>query len=101
VIDGTDGRNRRRPPIFALLDERGVRYSWLADQTGYSKQHVWNVSSGVFAPGPKFRAACARVMGLPESDLFHPADASPSTDADASVLDRTEAANTPIDLVSA
>jgi hypothetical protein len=72
---------KRRHPIFDLLDERGVRYSWLALKLGYNKRSVYNIAARVFEPGPKFRRKCAELLGLPESELFLSAEANPPTES--------------------
>ena len=68
---------RRPDPIWGYLRDEG-RYNlvWLAQRTGYSHSHVKALASGVQRPGPRFRAACARVLKLPEGDLFHGSDDS-------------------------
>lgn len=59
-------------PIWGVLREQG-RYNlvWLAERTGFSHSHVKGVAAGIQRPGPRFRAACARVLGVDETDLFH------------------------------
>ena len=63
-------------PIWAILREQG-RYNlvWLAERTGYSHGHVKSVAVGLQPAGPRFRAACARLLDLPVSVLFHGATA--------------------------
>ena len=62
----------RPDPIWAYLREEG-RYNlvWLARRTGYSHSHVKAIASGKERPGPKFRRACADLLGLAEAELFH------------------------------
>lgn len=70
----------RPDPIWAHLREEG-RYNlvWLARRTGYSHSHVKAMATGRYPTGPRFRAACAALLGLAEADLFHSTDSSAST----------------------
>src|SRR5690242_2232836 len=73
-------------PIRAHLREEG-RYNlvWLARRTGYSHSHVKAMATGRYPTGPRFRAACAALLGLPERDLFHgTSSASAPGDSDGS-----------------
>lgn len=58
-------------PIFGLLRDDGRQMTWLARQTGVSAQYVRAIKCGLQRPGARFRAECARVMGRPDSELFH------------------------------
>lgn len=61
----------RPDPIWGILREQG-RYNlvWLAGKTGYSHSHVKAIAAGAEKPSPRFRAACAAVLCMTESDLF-------------------------------
>ena len=82
-------------PVFAIVRADGRHFGWLAQRIGYSHSHVRNVASGQFPASPRFRAACAALLGMPERDLFHDASsASPSEGSDDS-SDRAGIAVTP------
>lgn len=69
----------RHPFVRVLRDEQGRTFAWLARETGVSHQYVRAVAANLEKGSPRFRAACARVLGRPESDLFHDgSSASPS-----------------------
>ncbi|MGQ9676851.1 MAG: hypothetical protein ACUVX1_14405 [Chloroflexota bacterium] len=57
-------------PLWAILRKEGRSIAWLADRTGYSRWHVYQVRRGQAAATGEFRRACAEVMGLPEACLF-------------------------------
>ena len=63
-------------PVFAIVRADGRHFGWLAQRIGYSHSHVRNVASGQFPASPRFRAACAALLGMPERDLFHLDDSS-------------------------
>ena len=71
--------------IWDILREQG-RYNlvWLAARTGYSHSRVKAMACGMAPCAPRFRAACAALLGMPERDLFH------LTDSDASASDLTD-----------
>lgn len=62
----------RVDPIWGLLREEG-RYNlvWLARRVGYSHSHVKAIAAGLEKASPRFRAACALLLGRPEADLFN------------------------------
>lgn len=68
-------------PIVRVLAERGLPQTWLAAQTEYSPFHLNRVIHKRLPAGAKVRRACARALGLPESDLFHDDSASPAGEA--------------------
>jgi hypothetical protein len=74
----------RRDPLWGVLRDQG-RYNlvWLARTTGYSHSHVKAMAAGSQPASPRFRAACARVLGMREQDLFHSGDSSSRPDGDA------------------
>lgn len=37
---------RPKPNLRAFLDERGVRYVWVAQKLGVSKAHLWQIMEG-------------------------------------------------------
>jgi len=63
------------------MHEQGRTLRWLARETGVSRSYVKAVSAGIERGSPRFRAACARVLGMAISDLFHDgvSSASPSS----------------------
>jgi hypothetical protein len=59
-------------PVFNIVrHQQGRSLAWLARQTGYSHAHVRHMAAGMSPCSARFRAACMRVLGLPEADLFH------------------------------
>ena len=80
-------------PIWQRLREEG-RYNlvWLAERTGFSHSHVKGVAAGIQNAGPRFRAACAELLGVDESVLFHGTPEAPSGRARTAVqAERTDA----------
>mgnify|MGYP001584447692 FL=1 len=93
----------RPDPIWAVLREQG-RYNlvWLAGRTGYSHSHVKAFASGARRPSARFRAGCARLLGMPEFDLFlhdgsnaSQPEGSPDTGRDSARADTVGAASIP------
>ena len=61
-----------RHPVFAIVrHDQGRSLKWLARETGFSYPYVRMVSAGMEKGSPRFRAACARVLGMDEAVLFH------------------------------
>ena len=54
--------------VFELFD-----ISDLSRRTKYSEGHLVNVKEGSVPAGPRFRQHCALCLGLPETELFAPA----------------------------
>lgn len=71
-------------PIWRILREQG-RYNlvWLAERTEYSHSHVKAMASGRWPCLARFRAACARLLEMDESALFHGAPYESAPEADA------------------
>jgi hypothetical protein len=72
---------RHAHPVFAIVRADGRHFRWLAQRIGYSHSHVKNVACGQFPATPRFRAACARLLDMPESVLFHANGSSASRPA--------------------
>jgi hypothetical protein len=71
-------RTARHPIFRIVMHEQGRSLVWLARETGFSHPYVKAVSAGQEKGSPRFRDACARVLGLPEAVLFHANDSSAS-----------------------
>lgn len=62
---------QRTDPIWSVVGPECPRsISWLAKQTGFGYQHIWNVRTGRGKASARFRAACALALNLPEKELF-------------------------------
>lgn len=88
-------------PVFRIVRfDQGRSLVWLARETGFSYGYVRMVAANLEKGSPRFRAACARVLGLPESVLFHggSSDASPSEDAPDTGSDDQRAATAVVSL---
>lgn len=60
-----------RTRLFDIADERGVRYTWLADRLGYTKEHLSRVKGGTRAITEEFqRRVCELFPDLAVADLF-------------------------------
>lgn len=59
-------------PIKEILRRDGRKLCWLAEKVGYNRRYVSAILNDQFNPSPQFKAACARVLGIPEGDLFLP-----------------------------
>jgi len=72
-------------PIVAVLREQGRSQTWLALKLGLSVWHTNRVLHGWKPASPAVRRACARLLGVGESELFHGHDshAPPVREADA------------------
>lgn len=72
-------------PIVGVLREQGRTQTWLARKIGRSHAYVNRTLNGLHPAIPSFRAACARVLGMSEEDLFHGRDSSapPGREGDA------------------
>lgn len=64
------GKTRQHPIFRILRVDQGRSMAWLARQTGFSHGYVRDVSCGLQKGSPRFRAACAEVMAMPEAELF-------------------------------
>jgi hypothetical protein len=71
VVKHSTTRHERHPVFDIVMIEQGRSLTWLARETRYSHGHVKNMAAGLQSAGPRFRAACARVLNIPESVLFH------------------------------
>lgn len=72
-------------PIWDIvMVEQGRQLKWLARETGYTPEHVRGVKAGFHGASARFRAECARVLGIDESVLFHGRPASPGRRASRS-----------------
>lgn len=61
--------------FFEVADERGIRYSWIARQMGYTKEYLSRVKHGVMPITEEFqRRACALFTDVPSEALFFEAD---------------------------
>ena len=63
-------------PIVAVLREQGRSQTWLALKLGLSVWHTNRVLHGWKPASPAVRRACARLLGIGESELFHGRDSS-------------------------
>lgn len=58
-------------PILGVLAEQGRMVTWLAKQTRYDRAYLSRVFHKRLPTSPALRAKCARVLGVPEDELFH------------------------------
>ena len=63
---------RMEQPILKYLRDDDRSIGWLARKIAYSYPHTWQVLHGNEPGSPMFRARCAELLGVPESDLFLP-----------------------------
>lgn len=70
-------RNATHPIWRIVMVEQGRTLKWLAREVGCTPDHVRHVKAGTHAATDRFRAECARVLGMDESVLFHGGLASP------------------------
>lgn len=64
-----------RTRLFAIADERGIRYKWLAQQMGYTQEYLSRVKHGRGPITEEFRRrACLVFSDVPETTLFFVAD---------------------------
>jgi transcriptional regulator with XRE-family HTH domain len=61
-----------RPPHPAkwLIVKAGHTQRAVAKALGYTESDFARVINGYIEPGPRFRAALAKYLGLPEAELF-------------------------------
>ena len=78
--------------MFAIVrHDQGRSLKWLARETAFSYSYVRMVAAGIEKGSRRFRAACAQLLGMDVSVLFHDgagSQASQSVDADGSESDR-------------
>jgi plasmid maintenance system antidote protein VapI len=58
----------------AFLDERGIRYSWLADQLGVSRPHLSYILDGQRPVTDAMAARLADIYGVPASTFQEETD---------------------------
>lgn len=56
--------------LWAVMEEQGRAYDWLARNIDYSLSHVRNIRYGRAKAGPEFRRRCAKLLQIPEGVLF-------------------------------
>lgn len=60
-----------RTRFFEIADERGIRYTWLAKQLGYTPEYLSRIKHGTFPITAEFqRRACELFSDVPANDLF-------------------------------
>ena len=67
-MDWNEERRRRRQmvaPLFAYLDDRGVRRTWLAERLGISKQRLYLIELGERPIPEGFLERGYRELGVP------------------------------------
>lgn len=70
---------KARHPVFRIvMHDQGRSLTWLARETGFSHSYVKQVSAGLEKGSPRFRAACATLLGVPEHELFHAISNAPT-----------------------
>lgn len=70
-----------RDPVWDIMDDQGRSLRWLADVTGFSRDHVAHVACGDRPATAAFRAACSRALHIRESLLFLPLNYDGRSDA--------------------
>lgn len=100
-------RGPQHPVFRIVMVDQGRSLIWLtreasrASDRPFSHAYVKAVSAGIEKGSPRFRAACAALLGMPVSDLFHGvSDASqpegdPTTGSDSDRADTVVAASVP------
>lgn len=74
---------KARHPVFRIvMHDQGRSLTWLARETGFSHSYVKQVSAGLEKGSPRFRAACAALLGVPEHELFHAISNAPPKEGD-------------------
>jgi len=58
--------------ISRIIDHRGIKMIWLADQLGISHSHLSRLLSGEREWSADLRREAARILMLPEEVLFLP-----------------------------
>jgi transcriptional regulator with XRE-family HTH domain len=58
-------------PAVGILAIRRITRRQVARELGFSEHYVGRALNGVERPSPRFRAALARLLALPETELFH------------------------------
>lgn len=60
-----------RTRLFEIVDERGIRYRWLAAKMGYTPEYISRVKTGTAPITEEFqRRACALFSDVPADILF-------------------------------
>ena len=57
-------------PIWEIMEHQGRTLEWLARRTGVPSSSVRKFKCGAAQPPASFRAACAKVLDIPEHVLF-------------------------------
>lgn len=70
-----------RHPLQRWLRRNDRTLTWLAEATGYTIEHLSNVSNRHRPATRRLRLACTAACGCSESDLFHPASAADAPSA--------------------
>jgi hypothetical protein len=69
---------KARHPVFRIvMHDQGRSLTWLARETRFSHSYVKQVSAGLEKGSPRFRAACAALLGMSEAMLFHADSSAP------------------------
>lgn len=55
--------------LWRLMYARGLRYDWLAQQTGYAKSYILSLRHAKFPIQPRFWAAAAAALGVRPEDV--------------------------------
>lgn len=77
IVRAVTHKAARHPVFLIVRQEQGRSLVWLARETGFSYPYVRMVSAGMEKGSPRFRAACARVLGRPVGELFHDDSGAP------------------------
>lgn len=60
-----------RTRLFEIADQRGIRYAWMADQLGYTREYLSRIKHGVAPITDEFqRRACALFPDVQPGTLF-------------------------------
>lgn len=60
-----------RTRLFEIADERGIRYTWLAKQLGYTPEYLSRIKHGTYPITEEFRRrVCALFANLDPDTLF-------------------------------
>lgn len=63
-------------PLFSVVDSRGIRHVWLAEQLGIDRRRWWEMRKGQRRFPDDLRSRAAELLGVPESVLFRPSEAA-------------------------
>jgi transcriptional regulator with XRE-family HTH domain len=61
------------------MEAKGIKFTWLAKETGYSRHYIWAIREGKRPATKGFAERASRALGVPLDFLFLPIESSEST----------------------